>query len=447
MHSVSIQPFDQIANSFKDLRIGHDFSCIPVYHRTPSPIQTKLTVNTPGDIYEQEADRVADQVMRMPEPRLRGQVEEEKLLLQPKFAGEVQCQCVGREEEDKVAVQAKPVGEAPYMSLCAENCINNTRGGGQPLPKSVRSFFEPRFGYDFSQVRLHTDEKAAKMSWGIQAKAFTHGSDIYFNRGQYAPDSVEGRRMLAHELVHIVQQGAVSALSSTQYGSENASVEMRTGFTGAADRMIQRWPGDGLLPPGVCSWKEYIPLRGAVETAKALVNSMGRCGPGDSCSFLAVKIAAIAAEISARIAINTICYLGGDRGHRVQVQDRVNMMNTCYEYFTRSNCPQQLLEAMKAVVARALEVIAEAAKPVIVAVVVLAALAALIAAIILLIKAIIAAAAVAAVAAAAAAVAAILLLISDLISSDTSSTASSESSPESSPTASSESSPESSPTA
>ena len=80
------------------------------------------------------------------------------------------------------------------------------KGGGQPLPASVRNFFEPRFGYDFSQVRIHTNEQAAEMASSINARAFTNGRDIVFGSGEYAPGTVEGKRLLAHELTHVVQQ-------------------------------------------------------------------------------------------------------------------------------------------------------------------------------------------------------------------------------------------------
>jgi hypothetical protein len=161
-------------------------------------------------------------------------------------------------------------------------------------------------------------------------------------------------------------------------------------------------------------------LRGSVETAKAVVSTLGACSPGDSCIFLATKIAAITAEIAARVALDTACFKGGDTGHRQQVQDKINMMNRCYRFFSNSNCSPELIAAMAVVVERAREVIAAAAVVVAIALVV-----ALIAAIIALAKviiALIAAAAVAiaeagAIAAGAAAVIALLVLVMDQISS------------------------------
>ena len=84
--------------------------------------------------------------------------------------------------------------------------ISNVRETGNHLPESTRNFFEPRFGYDFSQVRVHTSASAAEAASSVNARAFTLGRDIVFGSGQFAPETVEGQRLLAHELTHIVQQ-------------------------------------------------------------------------------------------------------------------------------------------------------------------------------------------------------------------------------------------------
>ena len=113
------------------------------------------------------------------------------------------------EDEEEETLQTKEVtGVAPAISTSAEARINNMRGNGQPLPDFVRAFFEPRFGYDFSQVRMHTDAKAAEAARAVNALAYTVGRDIAFGMGQYAPETNEGRRLLTHELTHVVQQTA-----------------------------------------------------------------------------------------------------------------------------------------------------------------------------------------------------------------------------------------------
>ena len=151
--------------------------------RVVAGIQAKLKVGQQGDIYEQEADRVADAVMRMPEPKVERQAEEEEIL-----------QTKGH------------TGHTPEVDPDLESRINAIRGGGQPIPKPARSFFERHFRYDFSKVRLHTDTRAAESARAINATAFTVGQDIVFDAGQYTPETSKGLRLLAHELTHVVQR-------------------------------------------------------------------------------------------------------------------------------------------------------------------------------------------------------------------------------------------------
>jgi hypothetical protein len=204
-----------------------------------SLFQTKLKINEPGDRYEQEADRIADRVMRMPEPKIqrlcpeceeelqRQPMEEEEKkkeeeTLQTKPLAEsitplIQRQTEPTEEEEKKkeeeeTLQTKTAsGEPPTVSASLQNQITALRGGGQPLPQSERNFFEPRFGADFSQVRVHAGNQAAEAARAVNARAFTLGRDVVFGAGQYQPRSTEGQRLLAHELTHVVQQNGVSA--------------------------------------------------------------------------------------------------------------------------------------------------------------------------------------------------------------------------------------------
>ena len=136
-------------------------------------IQTKLKVGQPGDVYEQEADRVADMVMRMPEPEASL---EEKVSEQVEGIN-IQRKCKACEqEEEKQMLQAKEdPGHILEVTPHLESNLNAIKGGGQPLPASVRAFFEPRFGQDFSQVRIHTGEQVAGMASSINARAFTSG--------------------------------------------------------------------------------------------------------------------------------------------------------------------------------------------------------------------------------------------------------------------------------
>jgi hypothetical protein len=144
-------------------------------------MQAKLMINQPGDIYEQEADRVAQQMVS---------------------STPLQRKCL-LEDETKKLVQRKN-NEVSTGASVSNDLIRNL-GPGQPLNPAMRAFFEPRFGHDFSRVRVHSDAQAARV---VNARAFTAGRDVVFGKGEYAPDMTSGKRLIAHELTHVVQQNS-----------------------------------------------------------------------------------------------------------------------------------------------------------------------------------------------------------------------------------------------
>jgi len=174
--------------------------------RPTSPfVQARLTINEPGDVYEQEADRVADQVMRMPEPDF----DAPSALSQAPAIQRVHRSAAGAEEQRQL-VRTGPEDGSTSVPVNLESRLDSLRGSGRPLGVDSRAFMEPRFGHDFSSVRVHTDSQAAQMARDVRALAFTVGNDIFFRDGQYAPDSSAGKRLLAHELTHVIQQGGAS---------------------------------------------------------------------------------------------------------------------------------------------------------------------------------------------------------------------------------------------
>ncbi|MBN1284766.1 MAG: DUF4157 domain-containing protein [Anaerolineae bacterium] len=193
-------------------------------------IQRKLTVGPVNDPYEQEADRVAQQVMSMPATSegadAQRQEDEDELQLKPldgvqrqEDEEELQMKPLDgvQRQEDEEELQLKPLqrdafGSSFRLNEDTENRLNDTRGQGDPLPDHVRGFMEPRFGADFGNVRVHSGAAAVQLSQDVQARAFTHGSDIYFNQGQYSPDSGSGQQLLAHELTHVIQQTGLQPL-------------------------------------------------------------------------------------------------------------------------------------------------------------------------------------------------------------------------------------------
>jgi len=195
-------------------------------------IQAKLIINRPGDEYEQEADRVADAVMRVPKtllaPHFTNQVqetqlqcmcseceEEEKQLVQTRRIPEVQrCSCNGNaggtpyEACNAGSLKPGPVPEGGDRSGEAPDVVHEVLGSsGHTLPTSVREEMESRFGgHDFSGVQVHTDSRAVDSARAVSALAYTVGDHVVFGQGQYSPSSTAGQHLLAHELAHVLQQ-------------------------------------------------------------------------------------------------------------------------------------------------------------------------------------------------------------------------------------------------
>jgi hypothetical protein len=199
-------------------------------------IQTKLAVGPAGDKYEQEADRVAEQVVSGQPSAVGGQrsavsrqAEEEEEIQTKPLAASITPLVQRQVEEEEEEVQAKPLvqrqaeeeEEVQTKALVQrrtdggfeagpeiESRLAAQRGGGSPLPDEVRAAMEPPFGADFSGVRVHTGGEADRLNRELSAEAFTHGQDIYMRAGKYTPGTPAGNRLLAHELTHVVQQSA-----------------------------------------------------------------------------------------------------------------------------------------------------------------------------------------------------------------------------------------------
>jgi hypothetical protein len=160
-------------------------------------IQPKLTVNNPNDIYEQEADKVADQVM---------QIRNFSVQREPIPISSLQRECAHCEVEDRDMQRKTDDDGETVAGSELESYVSGLSGGGKTLPEEVRSFYEPRFGHDFSKVRVHSDISAEKAARAVNARAFTVGANIVFGAGEYVPESSRGRYLLSHELTHVVQQ-------------------------------------------------------------------------------------------------------------------------------------------------------------------------------------------------------------------------------------------------
>jgi len=215
------------------------------------PLQAKLTVGRSDDPLEFEADQVAERVMRVPTPP--GEV--------------IQRKCAHCEEEEKLRRVA--TSDHGGETTAPDIVHDALRSHGKPLDGATRKFMERRFGHDFGQVRVHTDALASQSAESVGARAYTVGPNIAFRQGEYVPSTTQGRRLLAHELTHVVQQSA-AAPSVTASGSagDGGATEQKQGTPGAPIHShpaiairrsiapkLQRYPVPGALKcPDLVNW-------------------------------------------------------------------------------------------------------------------------------------------------------------------------------------------------
>jgi outer membrane protein OmpA-like peptidoglycan-associated protein len=176
-----------------EVRIGNQ-AMLRRLSRTTPHVQRKLQIGTVNDPLEAEADRVAEQVMRMSDPAISSTGPSHLL----------HRKCAACEEEDE-KLQRKAMAAAPAVTPPVVLEVLNSPGS--PLDPQTRAFFEPRFGADLGSVRLHYDDTAARSAQSVSAMAYTSGRHIAFARDRYQPQTSQGKTLLAHELTHTLQQG------------------------------------------------------------------------------------------------------------------------------------------------------------------------------------------------------------------------------------------------
>ena len=191
-------------------------------------LQAKLSVSDPRDVFEQEADRVAEQVLRMPDRETR---------IESRATPVVQ-----RVESSAV--------EVPAVDPATEHAIHSLSGRGSALPDTVRSYMEPRFAADFSGVRVHDDAHAHELARSVNAQAFTIGANVVFGAGRYSPHTEGGKRLLAHELTHVVQQSSATRLDPGSHAvGQTSSVVQRAVDSDASPGAPVSAPSSLTLPP------------------------------------------------------------------------------------------------------------------------------------------------------------------------------------------------------
>jgi hypothetical protein len=197
-------------------------------------LMRKLNVGKSNDPQEKEADSVAKQLSRLQINRAEKQEEEKPVQKQEKKEEEKPVQKDEKKEEEKpvqkeekkeeekpiqraekkeedmpvqkAVEESEKIGPGGRGTPAFESILARRRGMGSELPEDIRRQMEEKMNASFKDVRIHTDAEAEELCEQVHALAFTNGKDIYFNKGQYKPDSDSGKELLAHELTHVVQQ-------------------------------------------------------------------------------------------------------------------------------------------------------------------------------------------------------------------------------------------------
>jgi len=184
------------------------------------PIQPKLKVSQPDDPYEREADRVADQIIMMSSPNVASS-----------SVSQIhrKCSSCSMKEDEELKIHRKTQSSSVFeVSDETTNKINTSQG--RPLDSSTKSFMEPRFGYDFSKVRIHNDSKANELADSVNARAFTTGNHIFIGKNESAFD----KKLMGHELTHVIQQRNTQQISNSnkflQRSEENEECTVCSGI-------------------------------------------------------------------------------------------------------------------------------------------------------------------------------------------------------------------------
>lgn len=235
--AISSSPYDRLGNRAMQRLLAPAAMRASSSGRAPS-LQTKSLIGEPGDRYEQDADRIADQVMSAPATPSKtapcacgGRCEacadatsaEEAPLVQPKRISE------GSAAGRVASADAAPGSSAASVHAAMPAVDAVLAQPGQPLDGAARDFMESRFGHDFGSVRVHLGDAATRSASALGAAAYTVGRHLVFDRGYYQPGTDAGRHLIAHELAHTVQQGATGASSGVPALQRAMKFELQTG--------------------------------------------------------------------------------------------------------------------------------------------------------------------------------------------------------------------------
>jgi len=270
-------------------------------------IQTKLEISHPGDIYEQEAEKIANNIMQKPN---------DKSLEYDSSSETIE----NRDDNECLKISKSSASNDIEIPEDFLHEMKNAAQDGISLDKETRTFMESRFGYDFSQIRIHTDEKASRSASNLGSIAYTNGIDIFFGSGQYRPQTREGKRLIAHELAHTIQQDIKTvrkkrASGGPYYGYSSArnqsTISRQSATTPPTPApIVEVAGGKAWLERGLFGYKLCLDERmtqrvnglvnigaGAAAIVAAIAAGMTG-GTGGAASPVAVPVAVIAGVIS-----------------------------------------------------------------------------------------------------------------------------------------------------
>ncbi len=211
-------------------------------------LQPKLAIGSPTDTLEQEADQMAEQVMN----NFNQPIGKQPLSLASAQTPTVRRKCSACEEEEKLQRNVS-IGSNKANDGVPPIVHEVIRSPGQPLDAGTREFMQSRFGRDFSQVRIHTDDKASESAKRVNALAYTIDKHISFAKGQYSPNSASGQRLIAHELVHTIQQnkGPENQEGRFDQGLNNGITQYHSPMLARQIEVDEGAPSDAGLPGAV----------------------------------------------------------------------------------------------------------------------------------------------------------------------------------------------------
>ena len=208
------------------------------------PIQAKLQIGAVNDPLEREADDVAEQVMRIPGPVFARTTAGDRVVRR-------KCAECEQEDEEQKKISRKVSGNAAALDATAAPRIVHEvlRSPGRPLDAETRQFFEPRFGCDFSKVRVHSDARSGESARAVNALAYTIGPHVVLRDGGHQVAGAAGRSLLAHELAHVVQQANVDSATAGALPISHPGDAAERAADSAAHRVTAGLP----VPPATAS--------------------------------------------------------------------------------------------------------------------------------------------------------------------------------------------------